>query len=558
VVAWLGVALLAGVANAASVVDVRIGRHPTFTRVVFELDAPAGYRIQHEASEGTHAVLVTLEASSEVRQIDSPSLMVESVGIAEGLDQALARIVLRRPSPQLREMILAKPPRIVFDVMLNEEALAIAAPPKPAQEVAETTAVESPATTPAQPEPEKLAAEEPPAPLPEAESERVAVEEPPAAPPEPEPEKLAAEEPEAPPLEPESEKVVAEAPKAPPTEPVKAPAEEPPAEKEPAAVEKTVAPVEETPEPEAPALENLVPEEKRLAESATPIVPDEPPRALRPPGEQVQMPRSPPPPRRRSSSPKPSPAVPAAEEAPFDYVTVGAVAAGVLALFVILVVLMRRRSIPNDLDVAALAEEAGAEDGSAIPAEGFSMGEAPAEVSDWEDGEESIAEELQFEKAAEEPPPEPVPEEPPAEPVPEETPFEPAAEEPRLEEVDVNTEPDLFDETDKGDDEMDQDLENLPISRTEPIAATGEPSMSAGETDVARLVHELERRIEHLEARLDESVDARERLERQVAAQSEELRVQRAAIARTQRAVRSLSRSEDEQVTEPALREPGN
>ena len=49
---------------------------------------------------------------------------------------------------------------------------------------------------------------------------------------------------------------------------------------------------------------------------------------------------------------------------------------------------------------------------------------------------------------------------------------------------------------------------------------------------------------------------ARERLERQVAAQSEELRVQRAAIARTQRALRSLSRSEEEQATEPALREP--
>jgi hypothetical protein len=41
-----------------------------------------------------------------------------------------------------------------------------------------------------------------------------------------------------------------------------------------------------------------------------------------------------------------------------------------------------------------------------------------------------------------------------------------------------------------------------------------------------------------------------------VAAQSEELRVQRAAIARTQRALRSLNRSEEEQATEPALRDP--
>ena len=48
----------------------------------------------------------------------------------------------------------------------------------------------------------------------------------------------------------------------------------------------------------------------------------------------------------------------------------------------------------------------------------------------------------------------------------------------------------------------------------------------------------------------------RERVERQVVAQTEELRVQRAAIARTQRAVRNMSRSEDASPTEPALRDP--
>jgi len=53
-----------------------------------------------------------------------------------------------------------------------------------------------------------------------------------------------------------------------------------------------------------------------------------------------------------------------------------------------------------------------------------------------------------------------------------------------------------------------------------------------------------------------EVVDARERLERQVAAQTEELRVQRAAIARTQRAVRNLNRTDEEGPTEPALRDP--
>ncbi|MEE8580152.1 MAG: hypothetical protein V3T33_01070, partial [Myxococcota bacterium] len=63
-------------------------------------------------------------------------------------------------------------------------------------------------------------------------------------------------------------------------------------------------------------------------------------------------------------------------------------------------------------------------------------------------------------------------------------------------------------------------------------------------------------RIAAMENQLTEVGDSRERLERQAAAQTEELRVQRAAIARTQRAVRNLSRPEEDGPTEPALREP--
>jgi hypothetical protein len=76
------------------------------------------------------------------------------------------------------------------------------------------------------------------------------------------------------------------------------------------------------------------------------------------------------------------------------------------------------------------------------------------------------------------------------------------------------------------------------------------PHEAAAEGDAERRLHELERRIGHLETRLEEFVEAKERLERQVAAQTEELRVQRAAIARTQRVLRSLARPEDE-ATEP-------
>jgi septal ring factor EnvC (AmiA/AmiB activator) len=82
------------------------------------------------------------------------------------------------------------------------------------------------------------------------------------------------------------------------------------------------------------------------------------------------------------------------------------------------------------------------------------------------------------------------------------------------------------------------------------------PPMNDASGDVAQMIREFERRVATLETRIDELVDARERLERQGAAQTEELRVQRAAIARTQRAVRNLSRPDDDSPTEPALRDP--
>jgi hypothetical protein len=74
--------------------------------------------------------------------------------------------------------------------------------------------------------------------------------------------------------------------------------------------------------------------------------------------------------------------------------------------------------------------------------------------------------------------------------------------------------------------------------------------IGAREGDVMRIIEELERRLAHLETRLEEVVDAKERLERHVAAQTEELRVQRAAIARTQRVLRTVVKPDD-LATEP-------
>jgi septal ring factor EnvC (AmiA/AmiB activator) len=88
------------------------------------------------------------------------------------------------------------------------------------------------------------------------------------------------------------------------------------------------------------------------------------------------------------------------------------------------------------------------------------------------------------------------------------------------------------------------------------LPSSAATSRSAG-SEPERRVEEFERRVAHLEKRLEEMAEVKDRIERQLATQNEELRVQRAAIARTQRVLRNLSRPEDA-ATEPAFKGPGS
>ena len=96
---------------------------------------------------------------------------------------------------------------------------------------------------------------------------------------------------------------------------------------------------------------------------------------------------------------------------------------------------------------------------------------------------------------------------------------------------------------------MEQDFSNVQADSGSAAAPSGAVS------DIGRIVQDLQARVSALESKREEANEARERLERQAAAQSEELRVQRAAIARTQRALRSMSRGDEDKATEPALRD---
>ncbi len=477
-------------AQANRIVQVRVGNHPTFTRLVFEMDAFTGYQVERRAgTDGTEQITVILQASTPPREITSKSVGIESVRIAEGVGQATAQIRLRKSGLQMKEMILSNPPRIVLDFVHSATAVA----EMTGDPYAKSTPVEPPVAKVVEPKPAPEPAiakviEPKPAPKPAV----VKVVEPKPAP------------------EPAIAKVVAPKPA---PEPAVAKVIEP-------KLSPQDAPVDPTPPPENIAM--IDPTADSPADLDAPLGSST--RAATPSTDQTQrrMP-SPSDATRRIGKPKS-----ADSGLPFNTVTLVGIAVGALIVLVVAVRLFRRRSLPNDLDVTAF-EDAPDEDVAAseretsdrIPSEEFSMNDSPIDGPAPQVEEQNTAAYSLSEVAADATAPE----------------------------------TGLYDEDSEGEKPMDMETTNLPTERDN-FSAPPAAVMSDGDSDMSQLVQELAGRIANLETRLDEANDSRERLERQVAAQSEELRVQRAAIARTQRALRSLSRSEEDQATEPALREP--
>ena len=140
-------------ALAAEIVEVRVGRHPTFTRVVFELDRAAGYRIERaQAADGTSALVVSLDATSIPRNVRSSKTLIKQVDVNPSGDRSVARIGLSKNGLKLKEMILSNPPRIVLDVLSDKPVVAKKAKPassrKTAAQAASSAATRTP--TPAQ------------------------------------------------------------------------------------------------------------------------------------------------------------------------------------------------------------------------------------------------------------------------------------------------------------------------------------------------------------------------------------------------------------------------
>ncbi len=462
---------LASAALAAEIIDVRVGQHPTFTRVVFELDAAAGYQLSKGApTNGGEELVVILQATSIPRKVQAPrKSLLGLVRVQPDGRQAVARIELKRSGLVVKERIMSNPYRVVLDV-IDPTAAAPAPKPKPAPKPAP-----KPKPVP-KPEPEPA----PPPPAPE---------------PEPEPEV-------------EADVIVEE-------------------EEVGGLDDDLLAPPDDDPLLPPPDGATAEPSEGSMATMGQ--------------NDRVDPPRSVPTPAPTPSR-TPTPTPPVVEEEGGGMGTllgfVGVAALVGIGAFAFLKLRGGR---------AADDEEELADDDGPSPFAGLTDAEPIAEPEQETEATSDGGPQLTLDALVDEMP------------------------EGAVEEVsEAQVEPDLAQTTitaqgEEGEEEpfaLVQEEDGLATDAVPtpadagPVFATEDDEEEISEEEMAKLIQQFEQRIAALESRLDEQSEARERLERQVAAQTEELRVQRAAIARTQRAVRNLTRGEEDGPTEPALRDP--
>lgn len=483
----LGLIAMASSVLAAEIVEVRVGKHAKFTRVVFELDRAAGYRIERsDPTSDVAELVVSLDASTIPRRIQSSKSLIEQVAVEPSGSRAVARIRLKKSGLQLKEMILVNPARIVLDVFFDEAVPAVAkAAPTPTSPTPKIEAVPSMET----PSSEEIVAHLP-----------VIT---------PEPAALAKE--------------VVEAPK------------------------ETAAQVAVVDEPTiSTPLEDDSLAEVQAADEASPTGGTQPlgggsqPSKL-PAGAglaaadgavDAQLMAAASKPAKRQPRPMVVRTKPAKDQ-DGAWMTWALVGGGIVLLLGGGLLVARRMGGGEEVDYSegGSAESGNHEDGQ-MGSDDNPFGEAARDDGRQQTlGESDNSEDVGNAGGARS-----------------------AA---FTEDEEKESESVVF-----GDSEENSMEDMEVISREQVNESLGSMPTTGGaiSEEFQQMMREMNRRVESLEGRIDELVDARDRLERQVAAQTEELRVQRAAIARTQRAVRNLARPEggegDQEPTEPAFRDP--
>jgi hypothetical protein len=507
----LGAGLGAAPGSAANLVEVRVGRHAEFTRVVLEMDAPTRYEL---TGQGEGELRVRLFANASPRRLGSKSNVLREVVVESDAAGAVARLALAKSaSVDVKQMVLDNPPRIVLDLIprtaLARAPVTVTAKKGPAPAIAKAEPAPAP-PAPAAEAPAPPAAEPEPAAAPEAERQEPAGPPPPVA---------------------EAKPAAAPAPLAAPDAAAEETEEAPGDEAAERAARDAAAQAEldrlagvpsmtEPPPQAAPAPAEAAPGSESAAGAGGAAEGDEDAAGLEEgegyeaeaaeAAEVAAMPAHP-----RAPAPGPLGFLPQ----PFDDPLVLGVVVVLLGLIGALVVLRQRAARSAEAEASAnpfAAAEAFALAGAGAPGASREAGEAWASAAAPPDQALGPLFANAAERGAE---------------------AAPAS---------------IFDvaEEDAGRyEECTPPASALVVVDSEE-ATPGVAGAEALEENVMRVVEELERRIAHLETRLEEVADAKERLERHVAAQTEELRVQRAAIARTQRVLRTIAKPED-LATEP-------
>ncbi len=513
----------ASMAMAAEIVEVRVGRHAEFTRVVFELDRAAGYRIERaNPSAGVSELVVSLEATSIPRRIRSSKSLIQQVEVEPSGPRTVARVRLAKSGLRLKEMILASPPRIVLDVFSDEPVArdtSSAASASGTSKAATKTSTKKTASNTEAGTTKKAAAS------------------------------------------PTTKSASTSATKSTPsggtstkrTASVDATGK-PAAKTATAAVDRTAANIDAKTDakPDAKtdaesgtevgatgsdassdAQQKVLAEAGRAADSQEPsgamkILQEREKALARAAQEPSTSTRVEPHAAKSKSDARPMVAKKTAKDEGGGWMTWAMAGAGAVVLLLGGFVFWRRRQ--GGEEVVFDGDEAPQDDApiefGRTPSSASAEADNPfAGLMDEEDEQLTLGAQ-------------------------DETPSSTTGDG-----------RDAFAFGDAGDGEKEKDVEEMEMISRDAVNESlgGMPSAMGGASDeFQQMMREMNRRVEALEGRIDELVDARDRLERQVAAQTEELRVQRAAIARTQRAVRNLARPEDEpEATEPALREPG-
>jgi len=492
---------------AARVVDVRVGKHAEFTRVVFELDRPTGYRIERRSLDsGKAELLILLDARAESRKLKAGRTLVEGVEVKPEGQRSIGRVRLLDGDLRLKEMILANPPRIVLDVLSPTPRRVSAATESteaqsgmaPTTDATRRTASGSSKTRDAQ---VSVSAVERPTPSRITDEPALRRAAPPTA--------------------------AASPPRATRTPGVDAAGGE----------QRLGGP--------APAQQASGAQRVAAGEALTNRPFPRPRPGAKPVPDAAPIRRAQPAPAQRavagSAAPiQPEPGPEAEEGGTFDATTIGLAAVGLVMALGAFVIVRRRRG-GEELEEAALAEGALDDDNpfaglgaSGLDAAGSEQRTDTVAVSGQSDSETPATQPLPFESDTQ-------PEIPT-------NPIDPAMSGggASMDATSDHTATRILDPAMPG-----------PMEReTESIPAFGATPAADGDAGGTQMMRDFERRLLALEGRLEEVLESRERLEKQVAAQTEELRVQRAAIARTQRAVRNMNRPEDDTPTEPALRDP--